>query len=66
MSDLQSSLDDLRSVIAKEEKSIFADFCDRVGIADIQEYEDKQLRQAQEEGETDLKYKTQISRLEHQ
>jgi len=59
-------MDQLRSVISREEENIFADFCQRVGIENIEEYEEKQLRQAQEEGETDLKFKTQISRLEHQ
>ena len=46
--------------------TVFGDFCERLGIANIAEYEDKQLKQAQEEGEANLKFTKQINRLDHQ
>jgi len=63
---LEESIQALRSVIDEEELEVFADFCERVGISDIREYEERQLKQAQEEGELGLKFKTQMSRLQHQ
>lgn len=46
-----------------EEDAIFEDFCSRIGVANIREYEQRQLRLAQEEGEARLRYDTQIARL---
>lgn len=63
---MQNSLKNLQTRIEEEEHEIFAAFCGRVGIINIQEYEDKQLRLAEEEGAAELKYKTQVTRLEHQ
>lgn len=63
---LNDSAAELDNAIRDAEKDIFSDFCQSVGITNIQEYEDKQFRQAQEEAEAELKYNTQISRLEHQ
>lgn len=59
-------MDNLASIINAAEDEIFADFCANVGLANIREYEERQLKVAQEESEVRLKYDTQIARLTHQ
>ncbi|GAA5943343.1 cohesin subunit SMC1 [Sporobolomyces koalae] len=65
-----ASIDDqaetIRQVIHTSEDAIFADFCARIGVDDIREYEEKQLRSAQEDHAQMLKYETQLARLETQ
>ncbi|KPV75520.1 uncharacterized protein RHOBADRAFT_53491 [Rhodotorula graminis WP1] len=55
-----------RDVIEREEDAIFADFCARIGVSDIREYEEKQLRSAQEDNAEMLKLDTHVARLNHQ
>ncbi|GAA5966085.1 hypothetical protein JCM21900_006440 [Sporobolomyces salmonicolor] len=55
-----------REVIHSEEDTIFSDFCERIGVSDIREYEDKQLRGAQEDNAQMLKFNTQLARLNNQ
>lgn len=55
-----------RDVIEREEDTIFADFCARIGVSDIREYEEKQLRSAQEDNAEALKLNTHLARLNHQ
>lgn len=55
-----------RDVIEREEDAIFTDFCDRIGVNDIREYEEKQLRTAQEDSQRMLKFDKQIARLNNQ
>ncbi|GAA6027216.1 hypothetical protein JCM8097_002493 [Rhodosporidiobolus ruineniae] len=57
---------ELREVIEREEDAIFADFCERIGVDDIREYEEKQLRGAQEDNAAMLKFDTHIARLNNQ
>ncbi|BGP39995.1 Structural maintenance of chromosomes protein 1 [Rhodotorula kratochvilovae] len=73
VSQLERELDQLeeeaathREVIEREEDAIFAAFCARIGVADIREYEEKQLRSAQEDNAQMLKFDTQLLRLNHQ
>ncbi|GAA5824181.1 hypothetical protein JCM11251_001555 [Rhodosporidiobolus azoricus] len=56
----------LREVIEGEEDQIFEDFCGRIGVSDIREYEEKQLRGAQEDNAQMLKFDTQVARLNNQ
>ncbi|BGP07989.1 Structural maintenance of chromosomes protein 1 [Rhodotorula toruloides] len=55
-----------RDVIDREEDAIFADFCRRIRVANIREYEEKQLRGAQEDNAQMLVFNTQVARLNHQ
>ena len=48
------------------EDGIFAQFCQQIGVSDIREYEQRQLKVAQEESEARLRFETQIARLTHQ
>ena len=47
------------------EDRVYGDFCREIGVANIREYEARQLRLAQEEIEARLRFETQIARLTH-
>ncbi|GAA5883506.1 hypothetical protein JCM16303_005451 [Sporobolomyces ruberrimus] len=66
LSTIETQAEALREVIHSEEDAIFADFCERIGVDDIREYEEKQLRGAQEDHAQMLKYETQLARLDTQ
>jgi structural maintenance of chromosome 1 len=61
-----AKVEELASQVNAADDEIFADFCRRIRVANIREYENVQLKAAQEENDALLKYKTQIARLEHQ
>ena len=48
------------------EDAIFADFCRAVGVANIREYEQQQLKDAQEMSEGKLRIADQQSKLQNQ
>lgn len=55
----------MASVINAAEDDIFADFCREIGVANIREYEERQLKLVQAESEARLQFDTQIARLTH-
>jgi structural maintenance of chromosome 1 len=59
-------MEELRSLIYSAEDDIFTGFCRKIGVANIREYEERQLKVAQEESEARLRFDTQIQRLTHQ
>ncbi|GAA6061274.1 hypothetical protein JCM10212_004680 [Sporobolomyces blumeae] len=63
---IEREAESLREVVYAAEDEVFAEFCGRIGVDDIREYEEKQLRGAQEEHAQLLKYETQLARLETQ
>lgn len=63
---LQSQIDKLKEIINAAEDAIFKQFCRKIGVANIREYEERQLKIAQEESQARLRYDTQIARLTHQ
>ena len=65
-SGLQERIDALQSVINDAEDGVFADFCDAIGVADIREFEERQLKVAQEESAARMQFDLQIARLTHQ
>lgn len=48
------------------EDRTFSDFCRKIGVANIREYEQRQLKAAEEENNVRLRFDTQIARLTHQ
>ena len=56
----------LETVINEAEDGVYADFCQRIGVDNIREYEERQLKVAQEESAARLQFQTQIARLTHQ
>ena len=56
----------LASVVESEDDKIFGAFCQRIGVANIREYEDVQLKVAQEENEVLQSFVQQDRRISHQ
>ncbi|KAI0041884.1 cohesin complex subunit psm1 [Auriscalpium vulgare] len=66
LSALREKIAELESVIAEAEDGIFSTFCAQIGVSNIREYEERQLKLAQEESTARLRFDTQIARLTHQ
>jgi TolA-binding protein len=64
--ELEEKQDEYERVIAVEEDAIFRTFCRRIKVANIRQYEEKQMGDAQAANEANLKFKTQIARLKNQ
>ncbi|KAI0808015.1 condensin complex subunit SMC1 [Fomes fomentarius] len=62
---VKEKVDELASIINAAEDEIFADFCKSIGVENIREYEERQLKLAQAESEARLQFDTQIARLTH-
>ena len=65
-SKLQDQTAALSSVIDEAEDEIFGSFCEKIGVENIREYEERQLKVAQEESQARLRFDTQIARLTNQ
>jgi structural maintenance of chromosome 1 len=52
-------------VVDAAEDDVYGAFCREIGVANIREYEARQLKLAQEETEARLRFETQIARLTH-
>lgn len=63
---LQDRIASLQSTINKAEDGVFRAFCRSIGVKDIREYEERQLKVAQEESQARLMFDTQIARLSNQ
>ncbi|KAJ3521351.1 hypothetical protein NMY22_g12355 [Coprinellus aureogranulatus] len=63
---LQSQIEGLKKTINASEDAIFKQFCRKIGVSNIREYEERQMKIAQEESQARLRYDTQIARLTHQ
>ncbi|KAK7467271.1 Structural maintenance of chromosomes protein 1 [Stygiomarasmius scandens] len=63
---LQQQISALTETINAAEDGVFASFCKKIKISNIREYEERQLKLAQEESVVRLRYENQIARLTHQ
>ncbi|CAG8636781.1 7886_t:CDS:10, partial [Ambispora leptoticha] len=63
---LKSRIASLEDEINAIEDSIFSEFCEKIRVANIREYEQRQLRMAQEAAEKKLQFATKQSRLQNQ
>ncbi|KAJ9105029.1 hypothetical protein QFC19_003660 [Naganishia cerealis] len=61
-----AKVEELASQVNAVDDGIFVDFCRRIRVANIREYENEQLKVAQEQNDALLKFRSQIARLEHQ
>lgn len=66
MNSRQEQIDSVLEETHKIEDSIFADFSRTVGVSNIREYEEKQLKEAQEYNQRKLKFTDHISKLQNQ
>jgi structural maintenance of chromosome 1 len=53
-------------VIDSAEDGVFASFCSQIGVGNIREYEERQLKVAEEESQARLRFDQQVARLMHQ
>ncbi|KAJ7812847.1 hypothetical protein B0H13DRAFT_2143623 [Mycena leptocephala] len=63
---LQKQITELAETINNAEDATFSAFCRKIKVANIREYEERQLKVAQEESEARLRFDNQIARLTHQ
>eukprot|EP00800_Vazella_pourtalesii_P005228 TRINITY_DN1608_c0_g1_i1.p1 TRINITY_DN1608_c0_g1~~TRINITY_DN1608_c0_g1_i1.p1 ORF type:complete len:1163 (+),score=345.20 TRINITY_DN1608_c0_g1_i1:37-3525(+) len=59
-------LGNIQSQIYDVEDSVFNQFCKRIGVSNIRQYEEKELRSQQERSKKKLEFSNQISRLQNQ
>jgi structural maintenance of chromosome 1 len=63
---LKEKSEELMTIVNAAEDAIFRTFCRKIGVSSIREYEERQLKVAQEESQARLRYDTQIARLMNQ
>ncbi|PPQ70346.1 hypothetical protein CVT25_000126 [Psilocybe cyanescens] len=63
---LQQRIEQLSVAVNAAEDSVFAAFCRKIRVSNIREYEERQLKVAQEESQARLRFDTQIARLSNQ
>lgn len=66
LSDSEKKKETLAAVVNGADDNIFDAFCKRIKVANIREYEDVQLKVAQEENEAMEEYAAQNARISHQ
>ncbi|MCO5593782.1 hypothetical protein L7F22_047799 [Adiantum nelumboides] len=62
----ENEADSLQAIADREDDAVFAQFCSRIGVANIREYEERQLKVMQQQSDARLEYERQMKRLEHQ
>lgn len=60
---LREQVETLQAVISEADDSVFGDFCRRIGVHSIRDYEERQLKVAQAVSEARHRFDTQIARL---
>jgi len=65
-SSTEQKLSGLTSEVDEADSGIFSPFCKRIKVANIREYEDVQLKIAQEENEAMEAFASQHARVGHQ
>lgn len=60
---LREQVEALQAVISEADDSVFDDFCRRIGVGSIRDYEERQLKVAQAVSEARHRFDTQIARL---
>lgn len=60
---LRDQVETLQAVISEADDSVFGDFCGKIGVGNIRDYEERQLKVAQAVSEARHRFDTQIARL---
>ncbi|RIB12204.1 cohesin complex subunit psm1 [Gigaspora rosea] len=63
---LDTQVNQCENNINEKEDTVFREFCRRIGVSNIRDYEQRQLKMAQEIAEKRLKFTTQKSKLQNQ
>ena len=61
--ELREQVETLQAVISEADDGVFGDFCRRIGVNSIRDYEERQLKVAQAVSEARHRFDTQIARL---
>ena len=64
--EIARQIEQIDSVVRKAEKNIFKDFCKRIKVHDIRDYEKSLLNTSREVSEKRLRFTTQMARLDNQ
>lgn len=64
--ELVERISKLADAISEAEVDVFAEFCASIGVSNIRDYEERQLKAATLESEARVRFETQIARLTHQ
>lgn len=62
----RQQMDSVRAVVDADDDEVFASFCARIGVSDIREYEERQLRILERQKDARMEFETQMKRLQHQ
>ncbi|CAG8591189.1 9826_t:CDS:10 [Paraglomus occultum] len=65
LSQLENQIQTIEKAIHSKEDTIFADFCKKINVGNIREYEQRQLKMAQEAAEMRLRFTTHQSRYQN-
>lgn len=66
MSQLKSQMSDIEHTIHAADDDIFTEFCERIGVANVREYEANQLHISQALNVATQQYQRQLARIAHQ
>lgn len=66
MSQLRSQVSDIEHTIHAADDDIFTEFCERIGVANVREYEANQLHISQALNVATQQYQRQLARIAHQ
>ena len=66
MSQLRSQMSDIEHTIHAADDDIFTEFCERIGVANVREYEANQLHISQALSVATQQYQRQLARIAHQ
>ncbi|CDR88460.1 probable SMC1-chromosome segregation protein [Sporisorium scitamineum] len=66
LNQLQRQMSTLETVVNRAEDRIFATFCRRIGVDNIREYEERQVRLMERQSDARLQFESQLARLNHQ
>ncbi|KAF9100480.1 Structural maintenance of chromosomes protein 1 [Mortierella sp. GBA35] len=63
---LETDISRIEAIVAQIEDEVFASLCQKVGVANIREYEEQKLKRSQELSEKRAKFETLLSKLSNQ
>jgi structural maintenance of chromosome 1 len=61
-----AKVEEVAEIVENADDAVFEALCHRIGVENIRDYENVQLRAAEQENAVLLKYRSQIARLNHQ
>lgn len=62
----QTQVDGLLTIVNREEDAVFQSFCSQIGVSNIREYEESQLKLIEKSNDQTLEFETQSKRIKHQ